>query len=337
MKFKLIILLLCVVFLLNPTQGETEENITVEIHQIWDFFNNKDASVTEIITSNGDINISGNIGFQENSNIFDYFVYINDSNSHPETIIYRPTVGKVIDVPNISLMENKKIIRKYTVLNISKPTTFEFTKFIHIKKGLSWFPFDSYIFEYYFPVNSYNQSYSSDIIFPASFKIEDGYVKSRQPIIETQKIGGEWITFTSEYRIEKIPESYIIEDYQYKAYVPLKNIPNTILIKKHNGNIKDITYKFLRMKYVYERPFLFKLIFGISISLMLLVYHFSIPLNTNTKRKTFLLTITSIWVGQEGVSFLQGHRPLDILFYDLTIFIVFLIIFVNEYLSSTKK
>lgn len=337
MKYKLILLLLFVVFLLNPTHGETEENITVEIHQKWNFFNNKDASVTEIITSNGDINISGNVGFQENSKVFDYFVYINGSNSHPETIIYRPTVGKVIEVPNISLMENKKIIRKYTVLNISKPTTIDFTKFIHIEKGLSWFPFDGYIFEYYYPVNNYNQSYIIDIIFPASFKIKDSIIFSRQPIIDPVQIEGDWYVFGDLSAWEEMPESYIIEEYKYKAYVPLKNLPNSILINKYTWDTQDINHKFLRIKYTYERPYLFKLIFLISISLMLLVYNFSIPLNTNTKRKTFLLTITSIWVGQEGVSFLQGHRPLDILLYDLTIFIVFLIIFVNEYISSTKK
>lgn len=345
MKFKLILSLLFVVFLLNPTQGETEENITVEIHQIWDFFNNKDASVTEIITSNGDINISGNIEFQDGSHIYDYFVYINDSNNLPETTIYRPTIKNRMEVPTLSLIKNKKMIRKYTFFGISQPEKINLTDSISFEIGAQWFPLDEYNFLLSLPVREYYQIYSANIIFPASFKIKNSSVDIISPVIQqTEFKNGILMTFSGLYRQKKMPESYIIEEYKYKTYIPLKKIPNLYQINKYPRQNQTSNKNYLKINYTYERPFLFKLIFGISIILMGLVTYLSIPLNSVKKKKNYLLTMVSIWAGQEGVSFLQGHRPLEITLYDFTIVIILLplfiycIIFIKKlYFASLRK
>ena len=80
------------------------------------------------------------------------------------------------------------------------------------------------------------------------------------------------------------------------------------------------------------------MVFFVSILIMLGVTYYSYPLNKKEKINKYLLTIVSIWAGQEGVSFLQGHRPLNLTLFDLTIVIIFIPFIQNLiYLLSRKK
>lgn len=316
MKFKIILfILLFTILSLNSVKAESNpQNITLRLHQVWDFSSEIDADVTDIISTNQDWIIPGNIGITQNSEVVDYFVYLNNSNSFPEITIFRPTNDTVVEAPDYLLTKNKTLIKKYTFLRASTST-----KFAYFDLDNFFFPFDEYNFLFVLPVKDYNQKYSADIIFPASFEIKNVSISS--PFIGFYK--DERISFTVAGILNRkqILESKSIEEYKFRAYIPEINVLNRAQVDKKFGQAQDPNINFLLVKYTYGRPTFFMLIFFISIVFMFLVTYLSHPLSNKSKSeiKQYSLTIGSIWAGQEGVSFLQGHRPLSITLYDFTI------------------
>lgn len=329
MKVKIILLFfLFLVFSLNSAKAESNaQNVTIQLHQILDFSSETDATVTDIIRTNEDWNISGNIGLATNIEVVDYFVYIDDSNNPPVIAIYRPTIGNSVQVQNLLLEKNKTLIRKYTILGVSKPTQTNFTRFIYFERGRRFFPLDEYNFLLTLPVQDYNQNYSADIIFPSSFEIINGSVFISRPCIEQRKKEDILLTVAGICQRDKIPESKSIEEYKYKTFIPLEEIPNSAQ-GKYFQHTQNPNKNYLEIKYSYGRPFLFKLIFFISLGFMFLVTYLSYPLSKE-KISNYLVTIGSIWAAQESVSLLQGHRPLELTLYDYTIVVILIPLFLH--------
>ena len=105
MKVKIILLVLIFnIFLINGVLAESNvQNVTLEIHQLWDFSNEIDASVTETIYSNENWTYYDHICFDPNSEFINYFVYKDDFEI-PEIRIYRPIIyeSRLSDNPSTS-------------------------------------------------------------------------------------------------------------------------------------------------------------------------------------------------------------------------------------------
>lgn len=312
-KMSLLIILILIVISLSNVKAESDiQNTTIQFHQIWDFSSEIDADVTDIISTNHDWIIPGNIGITQNSEVVNYFAYLNNSDSFPETTIFRPTIDNVVQAPDYLLTKNKTLIKKYTFLRASTSN-----KFAYFDLDNFFFPFDEYNFMFVLPVKDYNQKYSADIIFPASFEIKNVDISS--PFIGLYK--DEKISFTVAGILNRkqILESKSIEEYKFRAYIPEINVLNRAQVNEKLGKAQDPNINYLLVKYTYGRPTLFKLVFIISLVLMLLITYLMYSFKNKQEIIHYSLTIGSIWAGQEGVSFLQGHRPLSITLYDFTI------------------
>lgn len=345
MKVKVILLVLIfTIFLINGVLAESNvQNVTLEIHQLWDFSNEIDASVTETIYSNENWTYYDHICFDSNSEFINYFVYQNDFEI-PEIRIYRPiiyesTTLKCINIPEIYIKKNETLKREYTFLRVSAPyklyNPYLDRNFLTLDNRL--FPFDKYYFLLKVKVVDINQKYSADIIFPASFEIDNITITSPifKRLYEDQNIK----TFrTGYYHINEIYTSKSNEENKFVGHIPLIEIPTKSQIDNKLSSIQSQNNSFLEIKFSYGRPDLFKMVFIVSILIMLVVTYYSYPLNKKEKTNKYLLTIVSIWAGQEGVSFLQGHRPLNLTLFDLTIVIIFIPFILNLiYLLSRKK
>lgn len=177
-----------------------------------------------------------------------------------------------------------------------------------------YFPFDRYYFLFVLPMMNYSQDYSADIIFPASFEIMDINPSPNYPCIVGQE-EVEGIKFTLAGICEnKILASKSIEEYKYTVYVLKMHLQNSSQSKYF-----QLSKSYAIVNFIYGRPNLFNNIFFISLFFIFLVTCLSYPLKDKEKIKNYLLQIGSVWTAQEGVSFLQGHRPLELTLYDLTI------------------
>lgn len=325
MKIKIILVIfLFLAFSLNGVKAESNaQNVTIQLHQIWDFSSETDATVTDIFRTNEDWTIPGGIGLIPNAEVMDYFEYLDDFNSSPISSIYRPTKENRVQVGNYNLSKNRTFISKFKILGFSQPT-----KFFIFYLDRAFFPFDEYNFLFGLPVQDYNQNYSADIIFPSSFEIIDSSVLISRPCVEQWKKEEILLTMAGICQRKKLPESKSIEEYKYKAFIPLEEIPNSAQ-REYLQHTQNPNKNYLLIKYSYGRPFLFKLIFFISIGFMFLVTYLSNPLKGKEKIKSYLLTMGSIWSVQEGISFLQGHRPLELTLYDYTILIILIPLFLH--------
>ena len=345
MKVKIILLVLIFnIFLINGVLAESNvQNVTLEIHQLWDFSNEIDASVTETIYSNENWTYYDHICFDPNSEFINYFVYKDDFEI-PEIRIYRPiiyesTTLECINVPEIFIKKNETIKREYTFLRVSAPC-----KLYHpyldrniLTLDNRLFPFDKYYFSLKVKVEDINQKYSADIIFPASFEIDNITITS--PISKRLHEDQNIIIFrTGYYHYHEIYTSILNEENKFVGHIPLIEIPTKSQIDNEHYSVQSLNNSYLEIKFLYGRPDLFKMVFFVSILIMLGVTYYSYPLNKKEKINKYLLTIVSIWAGQEGVSFLQGHRPLNLTLFDLTIVIIFIPFIPNLiYLLSRKK
>ncbi len=142
-----------------------------------------------------------------------------------------------------------------------------------------------------------------------------------RPLIEQQTNEGWTVTIAGIGQTKgMMPESTNIEEYKYIAYVPLRDIPNSNTAQaKYFEHTQNPSKNGLTLEFIYGRPMLFIQIYFISIIFMFLITYLSYPLSNKGDIKQYFLTIGSIWAGQEGVSFLQGHRPLSLTLYDYTI------------------
>ena len=319
MNIRIILLfLLFIVLSLNSVNAESNpQNITIRLHQVWEFSSETDASVTDIISTNEDWIIPATIGLIQDSEVLNYFIYYDNPNSLPENTIFRPTIDNIVQVPDDILIKNKTLFKKYTFLHASTPT-----KFANFDLNNFFFPFDEYNFLFVLPVKDYNQKYSADIIFPPSFEIKN--VSMSSPFVAFYKDENISFNVAGILNRKKILKSKSIEEYKFRAYIPEINVLNRAQVNDKFAEVQEPNINYLRVKYTYGRPTLFILVFVISLVLMLLITYLSYPLKNNQEIIKYSLTIGSIWVGQEGVSFLQGHRPLSITLYDYTI--VFILI-----------
>lgn len=412
MKNKIVLLVLLITISSHNVYAKSDaHDITLEIHQNWYFLNENDSSVTETLSTNEDLDIPSDIGVDENIEVVNYFAYLDDPNSLPVNTSYRPKKdGNLIHLPNFRLLKNRTLIRKFTFLQISKSVNFSYFNLTTF-----YFPFDKYNFSLVIPMMGYGQNYSADIIFPASFEIEETNIY--YPFVEP--IGGFWFSwddlgnqgnddvklrqflqlynidwvntasierindktirvwngiplslihslsltlndektnailiiddgrtdklnakrengklniypikvFGAGHKIPKISISKSIEEYKYTAYVSQMYIPDISQVNFFPNKPNAET------SFTYGRPDLFKNIFKISLIFMILVTIFLYPLKDKEKMKNYLLSIGGIWAAQEGVVFLQGHRPLELTLYDFTILppVIYLVICIAIY------
>ena len=347
MKVKVILLVLIfTIFLINGVLAESNvQNVTLEIHQLWDFSNEIDASVTETIYSNENWTYYDHICFDSNSEFINYFVYQNDFEI-PEIRIYRPiiyesTTLKCINFPEIFITKNETLKREYTFLRVSTPHKY-YSQYLDrniLTRDNRLFPYDKYYFSLKVQVVDINKKYSADIIFPASFEIDNITIicPVYKLLHEDQNIEI-YRTGYYHYDINEIYTSKSNEENKFVVHIPLIEIPTKSQIDNEHSSIQSQNNSDLEIKFSYVRPYLFKMVFIVSILIMLGVTYYSYPLNQKEKTNKYLLTIVSIWAGQEGVSFLQGHRPLNLTLFDLTIVIIFIPFIPNlKYLLSRKK
>lgn len=160
----------------------------------------------------------------------------------------------------------------------------------------------------------------------ATLKIDDGRTDELTAKTENGKLNiYPFMVFRAGHKIPKsgLLKSKSIEEYKYTAYVPEMYIPD-------NSQSKFFPQEpFAKINFTYGRPDLFKLIFFISLGFMFLVTYLLNPLKDKEQIKSYLLTMGSIWSVQEGVSFLQGHRPLELTLYDYTILIILIPLFLH--------
>jgi hypothetical protein len=76
------------------------------------------------------------------------------------------------------------------------------------------------------------------------------------------------------------------------------------------------------VEFVYGRPQMYIILFFLSIMAMVIVIILSYPIDNKKKVLKACSYMGSIWIAQEGVIFLQGHRPLEFTLYDATISLI---------------